>query len=130
MDYLTAEQVLFIHARLIEETGGEHGIRDLGLLISAIERPRATFDKKELYADIFAKAAALFDSLIRNHPFLDGNKRTGITSASLFLLRNGYRFTAGDEELIDFTLACAQSQRTLEEIASWYKENTNRISNS
>jgi death-on-curing protein len=69
MDYLTAKQVLFIHARLIEETGGEHGIHDLGLLISPVERPRATFDKKDLYADIFAKAAALFDSLIRNHPF-------------------------------------------------------------
>jgi prophage maintenance system killer protein len=61
--YLTAEQVLFIHARLIAETGGAHGVRDLGLLLSAVARPKATFDERELYPDLFSKTAALFESL-------------------------------------------------------------------
>ena len=56
--YLTAEQVLFVHYRLMNETGGEHGVRDLGLLESAVARPRATFDRQELYPDVFEKAAA------------------------------------------------------------------------
>ena len=83
MIYLTPEQVLFIHSRLVAETGGSHGVRDLGLLESAVARPRATFDGKELYPDLFTKTAVLMDSLINNHPFLDGNKRTGITAAGL-----------------------------------------------
>ncbi len=76
MKYLSAEQVLFIHSRLIDETGGSHGIRDTGLLQAAVERPKATFGGKDLYPDIFYKAAALLESLIKNHPFIDGNKRT------------------------------------------------------
>jgi len=85
MNYLTAEQVLFIHARIIEETGGAHGVRDLGLLESAAARPQATFDGEDLYPDLFTKAAALMHALIQNHPFVDGNKRTGTVAAGLFL---------------------------------------------
>jgi death-on-curing protein len=85
MNYLTAEQVLFIHARLIAETGSEHGVLDLGLLQSAVARPQATFDKQDLYPDLFSKTAALLESLIGNHAFVDGNKRTAITAAGLFL---------------------------------------------
>lgn len=77
--YLTVPQILFIHARLIDETGGAHGLRDLGALEAASARPQATFAEQELYPDFFSKAAALLDSLINNHPFVDGNKRTGIT---------------------------------------------------
>ena len=79
MSHLTAEQVLFIHYRLIEETGGIHGIRDIPLLQSAVARPMATFGSDDLYPDIFSKAAALMHSIIKNHPFVDGNKRTSIT---------------------------------------------------
>jgi death-on-curing protein len=78
--YLSATQVLFVHSRLIDTTGGAHGIRDLGLLQSAVSRPKATFGGKDLYPDIFHKAAALMESLVKNHPFIDGNKRTAITS--------------------------------------------------
>ena len=74
--FLTPQQVLFIHARLIDTTGGEHGLRDLGLLESAVARPQATFDGNELYPTIFLKTAALMDSLAHNHPFVDGNKRS------------------------------------------------------
>ena len=91
---LSAQQVLFIHARLIEATGGEHGVLDLGLLQAAVARPQATFDGADLYASLFQKAAALMESLAQNHPFVDGNKRTAITAAALFLLQNGRLQTA------------------------------------
>jgi death on curing protein len=121
MKYLTAEQVLFIHARLIAETGGSHGIRDLAGLESAVARPRATFDGKELYPDIFLKAAALLDSLINNHPFVDGNKRTGISAAALFLRANGWRLKAGNDELVEFALQVAVSHPDLTILAGWFR---------
>jgi death-on-curing protein len=130
MDYLTPEQVLFIHARLIAESGGTHGIRDLGLFISAVKRPKATFDRQDLYPDVFSKAVALFDSLIRNHPFLDGNKRTAITAASLFLLRNGYQITASNEALTMFTMVGAKAELSIEAITRWFKANTHQVFNN
>lgn len=119
--YLTPEQVLFLHSRLLNETGGGHGIRDLGMLLSALGRPQATFDGKELYPDIFSKAAALMDSLVRNHPFVDGNKRTAITTSALFLRINGFQLVVENREMVQFTFACAQSQVSLEGIADWFK---------
>lgn len=122
--YLTPEQVLFLHSRLIQATGGAHGVRDLSMLLSAVARPQATFDGEALYPDLFARAAALLDSLIRNHPFVDGNKRTAITAAGLFLLNNNYRLTVSQEEMVRFTLACAQSQVELQDIAAWLRQNS------
>ena len=119
MNYLTAEQVLFLHARLIEETGGSHGVRDVALLESAVARPQATFDGVDLYPDLFCKAADLMESLIRNHPFIDGNKRTGITSAALFLRQNGRYLTAANSELEAFTLYVTESRPDVSEIAAW-----------
>jgi death on curing protein len=72
--FLTPEQVLFIHARLVSETGGSHGVRDLGLLESAVARPQASFDSQDLYPDLFTKAAALLESLIGNHHLSMGIK--------------------------------------------------------
>ncbi len=89
--YLTAEQILFRHARLIDTTGGEHGLRDLGLLQSTAARPQATFDSKELYPDLFQKAAALMGSLAQNHPFIDGNKRTKLSLYRFMNQTNGVR---------------------------------------
>ncbi len=122
--YLTVEQVLFIHARLIDATGGSHGVRDLGLLESAVMRPRATFGGAELYLDLFAKAAALLQSLVNNHPFVDGNKRTGITAAGLFLAQNGVRLVASNAELEAFTLTVITSSLAIDEIAGWLETNT------
>ncbi len=124
MNYLTAEQVLFIHSRLISETGGKHGVRDLGLLESAVARPQATFDDKELYPDLFTKAAALMDSLINNHPFVDGNKRTGLTAAGLFLRINGWKLSASQEELEAWTMRVALKQVEIAKLASWLQEHT------
>jgi death-on-curing protein len=124
INYLIPEQVLFIHSRVIEATGGSHGVRDLGLLLSALGRPQASFEENDLYHDIFAKAASLLDSLVRNHPFVDGNKRTAITSAALFLLINGYTLRAENEEIVRFTLACAQGWLSLEEIEEWLQHHS------
>jgi death-on-curing protein len=119
MKYLTSEQVLFIHARLIAETGGSHGVRDLARLESAVARPQAVFGGKELYPDVFLKAAALLDSLINNHPFVDGNKRTGITAAALFLQANGKQLTANTADLEEFTLQATTSHLDLPILADW-----------
>jgi len=122
--YLTTAQVLFIHARLIAETGGAPGIRDLGLLESAVARPQATFDGEDLYPDLATKAAALMASLVGNHPFVDGNKRVGITAAAIFLQRNGQRLTATNEAVEAFTLSVAQGKKSMEEITAWFAGNT------
>lgn len=124
MNYLTPEQVLFIHYRLIEKTGGSHGLRDAHLLQSAVARPMATFGGDDLYPDVYIKAAALMHSLIKNHPFVDGNKRTAITAASLFLIRNGISLTASNQELERFTLYVATEPVNLEEIAEWFANNS------
>ena len=127
MKYLIAEQVLFMHARLIAETGGEHGVLNLGLLQSAVARPQASFDGQALYPGLFSKAAALLESLIGNHAFVDGNKRIAITSASLFLRLNGYRLTASNQELVNFTLQCAQGLISFEQMQTWLKSHSQSL---
>lgn len=122
--YLTVEQVLFVHMRLIVETGGGAGVRDLDLLASAVGRPQASFDGQDLYPTIFDKAAALLDSFVRNHPFVDGNKRVGITAAGLFLRRNGYRLTASNTDLELFTLQVARSEIAAEASADWLRKHS------
>lgn len=125
--YLTPQQILFIHARLIAETGGEPGLRDLPLLESAIARPYATFDGKDLYSGLFEKAAALLDSLVNNHAFLDGNKRVGITSAALFLLSNGYQLRTSSKDLETFTLQVATDHPSINELATWLQAHSHSL---
>jgi death-on-curing protein len=122
--YLTAQQVVFIHARLIETTGGSHGIRDVGLLESSVARPQATFEGRELYADLFEKTATLFESLLMNHPFVDGNKRTAITATALFLQLNGFKLEVTNDELEQFTLNAVQTRPPLAEMAKWSRQNS------
>jgi len=124
VNYLNAGQVLFIHSRLIDETGGMHVIRDLGLLESAVARPQAVFSKEELYPTIFHKAAALAESLVKNHPFIDGNKRTAITATALFLQINGYILATSQRELVDFTLALATRKSYFDRAVIWLEEHT------
>jgi death-on-curing protein len=122
MNYLTAEQVVFIHAFVVDETGGSHGVRDLGLLESAVARPQATFGGEDLHPDLFLKAAALLHALIQNHPFVDGNKRTGALAVILFLELNGYSLIAKNKELESFALRVALSKIGLSEIADWLRK--------
>lgn len=124
MIYLTAAQVLFIHARLIAETGGARGIRDLGLLAAAIARPQSTFEGRDLYPGLFHKPAALMESIILNHPFVDGNKRTGIAAAGLLLLLNGHRLTATNDELERFTLTVARGETSVDIAAVWFEQHS------
>jgi len=119
MIYLTVYQVLFLHARMIAETGGSQGIHDLGLLESAVARPRVSFEGKDLYPDIFTKAAALMDSLVRKHAFVDGNKRTAIAAAAIFLRQNGWQIRASNAELETFTLLVARTKPPVSEIIAW-----------
>lgn len=128
MIYLSAEQILFLHARLVAETGGSQGVHDLNLLMSAVNRPKASFNDQDLYPDVFQKAAALMDSLIRNHPFVSGNKRSGFAAAALFVLLNGYRLTVTNDEAIKFVLETARSKHSIDEIADWLRVNSNSIS--
>lgn len=127
MKTLTPEQILFLHAQLILETDGEHGVRDLGLLLSALGRPEATFDGHDLYPDLFSKAAALMHSLIQNHAFVDGNKRTGVAAAGMYLRFNGYRLTTAQAEMVAFVLSVARGEQDVEAIAVWLRKNSKKV---
>jgi len=118
--YLSVEQILFLHDRLIEETGGEHGVRDLGGLESALARPQTAFGDTEFYPDIFTKAAVLMDGLTRNHSFIDGNKRISVSTAALFLQVNGYRLTATNHELEELAVHVTTMKPSIDDIAGWF----------
>ena len=125
--YLTLEQIFLIHDEQIENFGGSHGIRDLALLESAVMRPQSTFGGDEVYETVFDKAAALMHSLILNHPFVDGNKRTGSASGIVFLEMNGFRLEVGDRELVQTAVKVAQKEIDIDKIASWLKEHSRRV---
>lgn len=127
MKYVTLEEVLAIHHYLLQETGGSSGIRDLNLLQSAVARPRASFGGKDLYPSIWLKVAALIQSLILNHPFVDGNKRTAFTAGVRFLKVNGIKFQAEQKAIIDFVLAIEKKEESLKEIATWLKKHSKKI---
>ena len=91
------------------------------MLLLALGRPQATINGNDLYSDLFSKAASLMNSLIRDHPFVDGNKRTAI-AAALFMQLNGYSLVVASKEMARFTLVCAQSKVTLEEISAWMRQ--------
>ncbi len=127
MKYLTTANVLLLHNMAIDATGGSHGLRDLGLLESAIARPQSGFGNEELYPIIFLKAGALIHSLLRNHAFVDGNKRTSMFAAMTFLELNRYVFTAGQKKVVEFALKVENDKLSVEEIAEWLKKHTNSI---
>lgn len=124
--YLTIDEVIAILESMIDIYGGSHGIRDIGLIQSAIGRPQASFGGDDLYPTIFDKAAALFHSLMFNHAFVDGNKRTTISSASRFLYKNGYILQPTDKEFVDFPLRVENNHLGLEQIAEWLKKNSKK----
>ncbi len=117
--YLTLEDVLEIHRRVIAETGGTAGIRDVKLLDSAVFRPQAGFAGIEFYATLAAKTAALLHSLIMNHPFLDGNKRVAFAAAEIFLNLNGWKFKATEDELFDFIISIAERKVIFRQMTPW-----------
>lgn len=120
--YPDVADVILIHTEMIALFGGRDGVRDYFLLDSALERPKATFGGEDLYPGIFEKTAALIQSLILNHPFDDGNKRTAITTCALFLHLNGYEVNLPIKESILFTLHVDNHTLTLEQIAAWLEK--------
>ena len=126
--FLKVAQVLFIHDQMVKKFGGSHGIRDLGLVESAVVRPQATFDGQYLYNSIFEKGAALLQSLLKNHPFVDGNKRTALTSSAIFLKQNGYKLTNAHKEEVEFAIRVDNGNLTVEQISKWLKMHSVKIS--
>ena len=124
MRYLTLIEVLELHRRIIEQSGGASGIRDLGLLDSAIAQPHMTFGGEELYPNLLEKAAALGFSIIMNHPFVDGNKRTGHAATETFLVLNGMEINASVDEQERVVLAIASGELGREAFVEWLQWNT------
>ena len=129
MKRLTKEQVLRLHEDLIEEFGGIHGIRDDGLLESALSAPFQTFDGQDLYPSVLEKAGRLGYGLIQNHPFLDGNKRIGVHVLLVCLALNGVRLSYYDEDLIRTALGVASGSVTFEEFCRWLSAHTTAYEN-
>ena len=112
-----------IHSILIERFGGTSGIRDSGGLESAINRPFQTFDQKELYPTPIEKASAIFESLISNHPFIDGNKRTAYVLMRLILFEYGLDIKADENKKYDFVIAAAKGEIKFDQIKEWIEDN-------
>jgi death-on-curing protein len=125
--YLAIDEVMAIHEKMIELFGGREGINDFTMLHSAVERCKASFGRKDLYLTIFDKAAALIQSLILNHPFDDGNKRTAITSCARFLYLNGYFLRLSKKKSIKFTLDIDAHRVNFEQTTFWLKKHVKKM---
>lgn len=119
MRYLTLGEVLELYHRIIRQSGGSQGIRDLGALESALAQPRMTFGNQELYPTVVEKASALGFSLIKNHPFVDGNKRTGHAAMETFLVLNGFEIDASVDEQEQIILQVASGELERDEFTAW-----------
>jgi death on curing protein len=127
MKFLSAKDIIFINEEVVDESGGSIGIRDFGLIDSAANRPRASFGGEDLYPSLFLKAAALFHSIIFNHAFLDGNKRTSIAAVEVFLGINKYQLKASQKEKEDFVMSIVEEKLEVEQIAQWLEKNSKKL---
>lgn len=112
---------------MVKNHGGSSGVRDMGMLESAINRPFATFGGEDLYKDEFTKAAALIQSIVKNHPFLDANKRTAWSVAYIFLKLNKIEATVFRKILVKFMISATNQNLSVDEISSWLKKHSRRI---
>lgn len=126
MRYVSAKDVLVIHARIVEKTGGSQGVCDVGMLESAVAAPQKSFEGKDLYQGVFTKAAVLFKKLASNHPFVDGNKRTAFTMSARFLFMNGYTIEADETAVVNFTVRIVEKNLDIDQIADWLSKNAKR----
>ena len=117
-------EIVYIHDLLIERFGGLDGIRGHKLLSSALKRPFQTLDGKELHSGIINKAAALMENIVSNHPFVDGNKRTGYMTMRLFLIKNGLDIEASQDDKFDFVIRVASGKDNLYRIVEWLNNHT------
>jgi death on curing protein len=122
MRYLTMQEVLVIQRRVLEQSGGAAGVRSLPALEAAVAQPRMTFGGEDLYPTLVEKAAALGFSLVMNHPFIDGNKRTGHAALEVFLLLNGHEIEASVDEQEVVVLQLAAGDLDREELTEWLRK--------
>ena len=120
--YLSIEQVEQLHERVLQTSGGSSGLRDRGGLESAVAQPQMTFGGEDLYPTLHEKAAALAYALVNNHPFVDGNKRTGHAAMEVFLIMNGYEITTSVDEQEKLFLSLAAGKVRRDELAVWIRE--------
>lgn len=118
------QEVLEIHQVLIREFGGSQGVRDENGLKSALERPFSGFGETEFYQSPEEKAGAILESIIKNHPFIDGNKRTGYVLMRLLLMTLGKDIKATQDEKYDFIIGVASGQLDFQQIVTWIKQRT------
>ena len=119
---IALKDALNIHHILIDKFGGSKGLRDQGALESAINRPYATFDDQDLYPTPVDKAAAILESILMNHPFIDGNKRTAYVLMKLVLMESGLDFEADQDEKYRMVIASSKGEMRFEEIKNWIQD--------
>jgi death on curing protein len=119
--FLDFEEVVELHRGMIERYGGIEGLRDPGLLASAIAMPHAAFDGEFVHPDLFAMAAAYLFHIVQNHPFLDGNKRAGAAAAIVFLSMNDIEIQPDEDGLVEITLAASQRMADKNQIADFFR---------
>ena len=121
---ISEKEVLEIHAILIERFGGANGVRNKELLDSALNRPYQTFDGKELYPTPIDKAAAIIESIVKNHPFTDGNKRTGYVLARLLLMNEQLDIQAEQDQKHELVISISKGDLTFDQIKEWLEKNS------
>lgn len=119
--FLTLDEVVRIHVDMIERYGGSQGLRDPGLLESAVSMPRSSFGGRYLHEDLFHMAAAYLFHIVANHPFIDGNKRTGAAAAIVFLLLNDVELKSDEKGLEEITLSIAKGESHKEQVAKFFR---------
>ena len=124
MRFLSLGEVLALHRRILAETGGRLGVRDLGAIASALSQPKVSVGGEDAYPTLVDKAAALGYSLIRNHGFFDGNKRIAHAAMEVFLVLNGMELRASVDEQERFMLSLAAGEVSREGLADWLRSNT------
>ena len=122
MRYLSLAEVLQLHLLVIEQSGGAGGVRDLGALESAVAQPQLTFASHDLYFTLAEKAASLGYSLVRNHPFVDGNKRVSHAAMETFVLLNGYEIAASVDDQEQLMLGLASGSVSREKLLRWLEQ--------
>ena len=122
MRYLSLAEVIELHRRVVDQSGGAPGLRDTGRLESAVAQPRISFGGRDLYPSLIEKAGALCFSLVQNHPFVDGNKRLGHAAMEVFLILNGHEIRAGVDEQETVIIGVASGQVSRESLVEWLNE--------